>query len=113
MHNNARMNQTNAINSALNSFDTDFVKALTEPVRIEILKQLIAHGESDVKSLAENLPQDRSVISRHCSLMEKAGLLRMKKEGRHVIYSFDGEASLHKAERLVETFRRCLQQGCC
>jgi hypothetical protein len=36
------------------------------------------------------LPQDRSVISRHLALMEKAGVLKVIKEGRHVIYVVDG-----------------------
>lgn len=107
------MNRTQAIDTALNNIDSAFVKVLAEPVRIEILKKLIVHGENDVKNLAEMLPQDRSVISRHCSLMESAGLLKVKKEGRHVIYAVNGEQCLLKAEQIVESMRECLSVGCC
>lgn len=107
------MNKTQTIDTALNNIDNAFVRALAEPVRIEILKKLTAHGENDVKSLAEMLPQDRSVISRHCSLMENAGLLKVKKEGRHVIYAVNGDQCLAKAEQIVDSIRECLSVGCC
>jgi len=117
MHNNARMSSTlnneHCIEQALKQIDNDFIRALAEPVRIAILKHLIVSGSSDVKDLAEKMPQDRSVISRHLSLMEKAGILNAKKEGRHVIYSVDGESSLAKSEQIVDTIRECLSLGCC
>ena len=42
MHHNARMNRDKAVEKSLASIDSDFVKALAEPVRIEILKLLIS-----------------------------------------------------------------------
>ncbi len=117
MHKYAHMkkatNRSKAVEKALSNIDNDFVKALAEPARIEIMKQLIILGESDVKTLAEQMPQDRSVISRHLSLMEKAGILKATKEGRHVIYQIDGEGSLKKSEMLVASIRQCLAMGCC
>ncbi len=113
MRNYARMTDDDHIEKTLNQIDNDFVKALAEPARIEILKHLIVSGSSDVKDLSEKMPQDRSVISRHLALMEKAGILKMKKEGRHVIYSVDGEGALKKSEQIVETIRSCLKLGCC
>ncbi len=117
MHHNAHMtsliNHTKAIDSALKNIDSDFVKALAEPARIEIIKQLILLGPSDVKTLAEKMPQDRSVISRHLALMEKAGLLKASKEGRHMIYSLDAESSLQKSEQLVASIRQSMTMGCC
>lgn len=113
MHQNARMNRDKAVEKALASIDNDFVKALAEPVRIEILKLLILNGSCDVKSLADKLPQDRSVISRHLALMEKAGILSVEKEGRHVIYNVDGESALHKSEQIVSTIKQCLTLSCC
>jgi len=113
MHHNAHMNRNKAVEKALTSIDSDFVKALAEPVRIEILKLLILNGSCDVKSLADKLPQDRSVISRHLALMEKAGILSVKKEGRHVIYNVDGDSTLQKSEQIVSTIKQCLTLGCC
>ncbi len=107
------MSVTKAIDTSLSSIDSDFVKALAEPARIEILKLLLVQGASDVKKLADNMPQDRSVISRHLATMENAGLLRVKKEGRHVVYSIDGQGMLQKSEQLVDAIRECLKLGCC
>ncbi len=107
------LKRSKAVDTALNQIDNDFVKALAEPARIQIMKQLILLGASDVKTLAENMPQDRSVISRHLSIMEKAGILKASKEGRHVFYRVDGEGSLQKSQQLVDTIRQCLALGCC
>ncbi len=117
MHKNAYMTEIkdrkSAVDKALSDIDSDFVKALAEPARMEILKQLIVLGSSDVKTLAELMPQDRSVISRHLSLMEKAGILSALKQGRHVVYQVDGSSTLQKSEQLVASIRVCLSLGCC
>jgi DNA-binding transcriptional ArsR family regulator len=107
------MDASTTVTKMLAGIDSDFIKALAEPVRIEILKLLILSGSCDVKTLADKLPQDRSVISRHLAMMEKAGLLTVKKEGRHVIYSVNGDSALQKSEQLVETMRECIAIGCC
>jgi len=107
------MSQIETLENTLAQIDSDFVKALAEPVRIEILKFLVLAGPSDVNSLADKMPQDRSVISRHLSIMKSAGLLNMRKEGRHVIYSVDGDSALQKSEKIVETIKQCLKMGCC
>ncbi len=107
------MSKKKGIETALENIDSDFIKALTEPARIEILKLLLIEGGCDIQSLAEKMPQDRSVISRHLSIMERAGLLQARKEGRHVIYSVDGKSSLNKAEQLVASIRKCMTLGCC
>ena len=101
------------MDAALENIDGDFVKALAEPARIQIMKHLILLGSSDVKTLSEQMPQDRSVISRHLALMEKAGILTASKEGRHVIYRVDGQGALQKSEQLLDSIRACLAMGCC
>lgn len=107
------MSTKKAVETALGNIDGDFVKALAEPARIEILKHLIINGASDVKSLSEKMPQDRSVISRHLTMMKQAGILKAEKEGRHVIYSIDAMATLDKSEQLLGSIRRCMELGCC
>ena len=113
MHQRAYMKNAKAVDNALANINSDFVTALAEPARINILKILVLNGSCDIKSLASKMPQDRSVISRHLSMMEKAGLLNARKEGRHVIYSVDGTSALRQSEQLVESIRRCVELGCC
>jgi len=97
----------------LDGLNTDFVKAFSEPARVEILKHLIVLGPSDVKTLADKMPQDRSVISRHLAVLHKAGLLDHRKDGRHAVYRVNGEETLRMSEQLTDTIRKCLVLGCC
>lgn len=72
-----------AVQELVSLFDSSFFAALSEPVRVEILKLLIVCGRADIATISLYLPQDRSVISRHLKLMEEAGILVREKEGRH------------------------------
>lgn len=107
------MNNIVAIDQALDCVDNEFLQALSEPARLDILKLLILNGECDVGTLARQMPQDRSVISRHLSLMQRAGVLKVNKEGRHKLYSIDPQGLLGKAEQLVQAMRECIALGCC
>ncbi len=95
------------------AMDSKFFKTLSEPARVEILKLLLVKGESDVNGLAENLPQDRSVISRHLNNMHDVGILNMRKEGRHIIYSIDGKGFINKFENILASMKKCISSDCC
>lgn len=92
--------------------DSRFFKALSEPVRVQLLKYLILSGKSDIASIAAAFPQDRSVISRHLQAMLNAGLLRSEKISRHVYYEIDGGTVLEKFERIAAQIRQCLPHCC-
>lgn len=96
----------------LDALDGPFLKAVSEPARIAILRVLILHGQLDVGSIAELLPQDRSVIARHLQVLERARLLRSSQEGRHTRYELNGEGLLKQLETLLELFKR-LAPICC
>ena len=53
-----------AAEDLIKAFDFKFFKTMSEPVRMQILKILLLNGRSDIATIAENMPQDRSVISR-------------------------------------------------
>ena len=93
--------------------DSKFFKTLSEPVRVQILKYLMLNGRANIGSIANHMPQDRSVISRHLSFMHRAGLLNANKEGRHVIYAVDGEGLVDKVDDMAAAIRRCVDLGCC
>lgn len=82
-------------------FDSDFLRALCEPVRVEILRHLILKGRSDVATVAEAMPQDRSVIARHLQVMARAGLLHVETEGRHTCYTIDGPSILSRVDQMA------------
>ena len=92
--------------------DSKFFKTLSEPVRVQILKFLMLNGRADIGSIAENMPQDRSVISRHLNLMQEAGILISEKESRHVFYSVNGRHFLEKLVDITEKINKCMKECC-
>lgn len=90
-----------AANACVEIMDAEFFRALCEPARIEVFKQLVLKGRSDIGTIAAGLPQDRSVIARHLQVMERAGLLRSQQEGRHTFYEIDGPAMIGRVEKLT------------
>jgi len=81
--------------------DTNFLKALTDPTRVSILKKLIVLGACDVSTIAKGLSQDRSVISRHLATLERAGIMCSRKTGRHVMYDIDGPYIVAKVKLIL------------
>lgn len=96
----------------LAALDAGFFKALAEPVRIEILRLLIMHGQLDVGSVADEMPQDRSVIARHLQTLERAKMVRSTVQGRHTFYEIDGPGMLAQLESVLQLFKR-LSPICC
>jgi len=92
--------------------DTPLLRALTEPARLQILRVLLASGSADVGTIADQLPQDRSVISRHLRTLEDAGIVRSRRDGRHCFYELDGGGFLSALER-VTTEAKALAALCC
>jgi len=96
--------------------DSAFFKALAEPVRIDILKFLFLQGRSDIGTIAANMPQDRSVISRHLHLMEQAGIVQSEKEGRHVYYRVNANNFSSRMQEITEKLNTCVEicyPNCC
>ncbi len=92
--------------------DAPLLRALTEPARLAILRVLLIHGPADIATIAEQLPQDRSVISRHLKVLEDAGVVLGVREGRHNRYHLDGAGFVAELERILgET--RALAAICC
>ncbi len=92
--------------------DSKFFKALCEPARVEIIRFLTRAGKCDVGTIAQNFPQDASVVSRHLRVLAEAGLLRREKRGRHVYFEIDGAAIVEQTENVLSRFRN-LVPICC
>lgn len=63
----------------------EIAKAIAHPLRIAII-DFLKEGEQCVCDIAESVGSERSNISRHLSVMVKAGVLEYRKEGLKVIY---------------------------
>ena len=86
-------------------FDTGFFKALCEPARIAVLRELILLGRGDIAAIAARLPQDRSVVARHLHQLAAAQIVTAEKEGRHVFYVIDAAGVAERLEGILAITR--------
>jgi ArsR family transcriptional regulator len=63
----------------------EIAKAIAHPLRIAIL-DFLKDGEKCVCDIAAQIGAEQSNVSRHLSVMVKAGVLECRKEGLKVIY---------------------------
>lgn len=98
---NVTTNRSQAIESAIESLDGAFFKALCEPPRVAVLKRVMQLGRADVTAIAADLPQERSVVSRHLQVLLDAGIVRATKVGRQMFYEVDGPAIVKRLEDIL------------
>ncbi len=103
---------TEIVNQLVDVIDSKFFKTLSEPVRIQILRLILVNGRTDIGTIAEQLPQDRSVISRHLNLMQEVGILTCEKQSRHMFYEINAQAFLDKLVNITELVRTCMAECC-
>jgi ArsR family transcriptional regulator, cadmium/lead-responsive transcriptional repressor len=73
--------------------------AIAEPARRRLLDLLLAHGEASATTLAADLPITRQAVVKHLAVLDRAGLVTARRQGREVRYAV-------RAERLDEARRR-------
>ena len=92
--------------------DDELFKALGEPTRRIILDEL---AERDDQTLFEicsrlvtkhGLGSTRQAISQHLDVLESAGLIRTRREGRYKFHSIERGPLRHLADRWLDTKER-------
>lgn len=109
---NSITTRAQAADACIEILDADFFRALCEPARLEIFRQLVLLGRSDIATIAEAMPQDRSVIARHLQTLERAGVVHAQAEGRHTFYEIDGSAIASRMEKIVGLMRTLVPLCC-
>ncbi|MFC7373513.1 ArsR/SmtB family transcription factor [Fictibacillus iocasae] len=69
----------------------DVFSVLSDPTRRGIIEQL-SEGERSVQELAQPFDMSLPAISKHLKVLEKAGLVSQRKEGRYRYYSIKPDA---------------------
>ena len=64
----------------------EIFRALSEPVRIEIIGMIAGADELACTVLDETLPISKSTISYHIKILYHAGLINVRKDGRYYFY---------------------------
>jgi DNA-binding transcriptional ArsR family regulator len=70
---------------------TDVFAAISHPTRRAIIGQLAAKGPTRFLDVARPFDTALNAVTKHLKLLERAGLIERKKQGREVLISFRAE----------------------
>ena len=93
--------------------DAEVFKSLSDPTRLRLLACLAKCGRPcSVGEVARCCAVDLSVVSRHLSALEDAGVLESTKEGRSVLYRVRFAEIAAMFRSLADALADCCPQGC-
>jgi DNA-binding transcriptional ArsR family regulator len=75
--------------------------ALADPTRWRVLNLLAERGEGTATSLAGELPVSRVAVVKHLAVLDRAGLVESRRQGREVRYTVRPERLNATAQQLV------------
>lgn len=70
---------------------TEIFKALGDPIRWQIIRQMAEVDELACSALEDTLPVSKPTISYHTKILIQAGLVDVRKEGRNYYYTLRRE----------------------
>jgi ArsR family transcriptional regulator, cadmium/lead-responsive transcriptional repressor len=76
--------------------------AVTDPTRRRVLDVLLARGEATATALAGELPVTRQAVAKHLAVLDRAGLVESRKQGREVRYAVRPERLDAASSRMTE-----------
>jgi DNA-binding transcriptional ArsR family regulator len=71
--------------------DDELWSAIADPSRRRVLDLLVRNGAASASWLAGQVPFSRQAVSKHLVVLERAGLISRRKQGREVLYQVDAE----------------------
>jgi DNA-binding transcriptional ArsR family regulator len=80
--------------------DDELWSAIGDPSRRRVLDLLVSHGEVSASGLAQQVPFSRQAVSKHLVVLEAAGLVSRRKQGREVLYQVEA-GRLDQASRAM------------
>ena len=69
--------------------DEELWSAIGDPSRRRVLDLLVSNGEVSASWLAERVAFSRQAVSKHLVVLEQAGLISRRKQGREVLYQVE------------------------
>ena len=86
--------------------DDQLWSAIADPSRLRVLDLLVRSGEASASWLAGRVPFSRQAVSKHLVVLEQAGLVSRRKQGREVIYQVDPGRLDQAAQAMVALARQ-------
>ena len=90
--------------------DDELWSAIADPSRRRVLDLLVSNGDVSASWLAGRVPFSRQAVSKHLIVLERAGLVSRRKQGREVLYQVQagrlGQAARAMAELAAQWDQR-------
>jgi len=90
--------------------DDELWSAIADPSRRRVLDLLVTNGEVSASWLAGRVPFSRQAVAKHLVVLEQAGLVSKRKQGREVLYRVEAgrldQATRAMAELAAQWDRR-------
>src|SRR3981081_4394117 len=86
--------------------DDDLWAAIADPSRRRVLDLLVQRGEASASWLAGQGPFTRQAVSKHLVVLEKAGLIGRRKQGREVLFRVDADRLDQATRAMAEVARQ-------
>jgi ArsR family transcriptional regulator, cadmium/lead-responsive transcriptional repressor len=71
--------------------DDELWSAIADPSRRQVLDLLVSNGDVSASWLAGRVPFSRQAVSKHLAVLEQAGLVSRRKQGREVLYQVQAD----------------------
>jgi len=86
--------------------DDELWSAIADPSRRRVLDLLVERGEASASALAAHVPFTRQAVSKHLVVLEEAGLIGRRKQGRDVLYRVDADRLDQATRAMVDVARQ-------
>ncbi len=71
--------------------DDELWSAIADPSRRGVLNLLVSNDDVSASWLADRVPFSRQTVSKHLVVLEQAGLISRRKQGREVPYHVEAD----------------------
>jgi ArsR family transcriptional regulator, arsenate/arsenite/antimonite-responsive transcriptional repressor len=80
--------------------------ALADPMRQDLV-QLLARAELNVGDIADKVTLSRPTVSHHLNILRRAGLVRVRKQGREMYYRLNKDRIVGTLQGLLDSLTCC------
>jgi DNA-binding transcriptional ArsR family regulator len=84
----------------------DLLIALADPMRQDLV-QILARAELNVGDIAERVTLSRPTVSHHLNILRRAGLVRVRKQGREMYYRLNKDRIVGTLQGLLDSLTCC------
>jgi ArsR family transcriptional regulator, cadmium/lead-responsive transcriptional repressor len=82
--------------------DDELWSAIADPSRRDVLSLLVSNGDVSASWLALQVPFSRQAVSKHLVVLERAGLVSRRRQGREVLYQVQADRLDQAARAMAE-----------